>query len=147
VFADSTDESGFTLIELVVAVLIIGVLAAIAIPMFLGDTGKAKNAQARELARTAQTAAETIATEDRGSYARVNPTELHNAEQTIPIVAGAGRSYLSAASGGASEYSVTATAPNGDELTIKKNPAGETARICSSPIEKTGCAGGESGSW
>ncbi len=141
------DESGFTLIELLVVVLVIGILAAIAIPMFLSDSGRAKDAQAKELARTAQTSAETIGTEGNGSYALVSPTELNRVEQTIPIVASTSEAYLSAATGTQDEYSVTATASNGDELTIKKNSSGEVTRECASPVEKTGCSGGESGSW
>jgi len=141
------EESGFTLIELLVVVLVIGILAAIAIPMFLSDSGRAKDAQAKELARTAQTTAEAISTESNGSYALVNLTELNKVEQSIPILASTSEAYLSAASGTQDEYLVTATSPNGDELTVKKNASGEVTRECASPIEKTGCSGGESGTW
>src|SRR3978361_1982092 len=55
-------EGGFTLIELLVVILIIGILAAIAIPSFLNQKGKANDASANELARTAQTQDEPYAT-------------------------------------------------------------------------------------
>ena len=61
-------EKGFTLIELLVVILIIGILAAIAIPSFLNQKGKANDASAKELARTAQTTMETIATDHNGDY-------------------------------------------------------------------------------
>ena len=88
------DERGFTLIELLVVILIIGILAAIAIPSFLNQKGKAVDASAKELAHTAQTAAETIATDQNGSYATVSPTTLAQYEATIQTSAGSGNAYV-----------------------------------------------------
>ena len=53
------DEKGFTLIELLVVILIIGILAAIALPAFLNQRGKAQDTEAKSQVRTAQTAMES----------------------------------------------------------------------------------------
>ena len=78
------EEKGFTLIELLVVILIIGILAAIAIPAFLNQKGKAYDSNAKSDARTAQTAEETYFT-DNNAYA-TGATGLASLEALEPTI-------------------------------------------------------------
>jgi hypothetical protein len=97
---------------------------------------------AAELARTAQTAAETMATDNNGSYSNVSPATLRQTEPTIPITARVGRTYLSAAASidAGRGYTVTATAPSRDTYTITRTPTGSIARSCT--VADGGTSGG-----
>jgi type IV pilus assembly protein PilA len=138
----ANDEKGFTLIELLVVILIIGILAAIAIPSFLNQKSKAYDASAKELARTAETTAETIATDNGGSYSSLSLAQMNSYEATIQTAAGGGNAYLSTASGTANTYTVTATANNtNDTFTIVRASNGTISRTCA-PVGGTGCPTG-----
>ena len=65
--------SGFTLIELLVVVIIIGILAAIALPNFIGVQNKARAASVKANMRTTQIAVETYATDNGGTYPAGQP--------------------------------------------------------------------------
>ena len=140
-------EQGFTLIELLVVCLVIAALCAIAIPQFLSQTGKAKDASAKDLVHGAQLAAETIATESNGSYEQVSSERIHATDPDLPIEASESHAYLSSVESTAGGYSLTATATDGDELKLTKSSTGAITRTCRSPVTKNGCAEGETGSW
>jgi type IV pilus assembly protein PilA len=76
-------EQGFTLIELLVVILIIGILAAIAIPSFLNQKNKGNDAEAKSAVVTAAQAMETCATDNNGDYSNCNFATIRNIEPTL----------------------------------------------------------------
>jgi type IV pilus assembly protein PilA len=148
-----TGEQGFTLIELLVVILIIGVLAAIAIPSFLSQKGKAYDVSAKEVARTASLTEETYATDHGGEYTN-STSELQKYEPSMRIKAEGSNAYLTSATvpatgeTGTSSYQVTATAVGGHTFTIVKKAGGTVERTCT-PTGKTGAEGGgcQNGTW
>jgi type IV pilus assembly protein PilA len=135
------DEKGFTLIELLVVILIIGILAAIALPAFLNQRAKAQDTEAKTAARTAQTALETYYT-DNQVYTDDVPTLVGIEPALDDGVAAAG---LAVANATDQEYVITVTqAKTGSVFTITKTDDGNVTRGCDTAGEK-GCP--ESGTW
>jgi type IV pilus assembly protein PilA len=119
-------EAGFTLIELLVVMLILGILAAIAIPAFFNQRNKATDADAKALARTAQTAIETYATDNQGEYTGALEADLVEIEPTLEDA-----TALDVVSATATAYEVTteSTADSGNVFAVIRN-GGTTELEC-----------------
>jgi len=135
------DEQGFTLIELLVVILIIGILAAIAIPSFLNQRTKATDSAAKSAVRTAQTAMETYFT-DSQTYAGATPTILAGIEPTLTDVG----TRLSVVAANQNDYQVQVYSERNGNNTVRFNitrsDTGLTTRSCAyGTANAGGCRG------
>jgi type IV pilus assembly protein PilA len=144
-------ESGFTLVELLVVMLIIGLLAAIAIPAFFNQRDKAKDSNAKEGARTAQTAMETCATDNGGSYVGCDDADLKLIEPTLNDY-GANLSVVGTPTATTYTVQVESTGADGNLFQISRASGGTIDYKCGAtagtPPTDTGKAGcPTSGNW
>jgi type IV pilus assembly protein PilA len=148
-------QEGFTLIELLVVILIIGILAAVAIPAFLNQKGKAQDANVKTDVTTAQTAEETYSTNNGSGTYTVNSADLKAIEPTLTsaFTGSAPELILSATANteaaptnptGVStvvSYSVEGVSPSGLHYYLTKYADGGVSRTCFVPSTKnaSGC--------
>lgn len=114
-------EEGFTLIELMVVILIIGILMAIAIPSFIAVRNRAYAASAKANRATGVKAIELYGTDHSGDYTGANAAALAALETAVTFAdAGVAPDVVVISGVGTDDYTLTVTGRDGIAYTATK---------------------------
>jgi type IV pilus assembly protein PilA len=129
-------QEGFTLIELLVVILIIGILAAVAIPAFLSQKGKGQDANVKADINSAQLAEESYATTTSNTgyvaFTQGSDAAILGVESTLKNAIEVGNEDLTATVTGTppNAYTITALSPSGVTYSLAKASTGAITRTC-----------------
>ena len=139
-------QSGFTLVEMLIVLLIIGILAALAIPAFFSQREKATDADAKSAVDTAHTALESYSTQANGSFAGATLDDLKRIEGTLSNFDGvpADEPVLTLMGLGDDTYTIQVLSATGTAFSLSRESSGTLEYTCA-PVSTGGCPA--SGHW
>jgi type IV pilus assembly protein PilA len=127
----NSEEKGFTLIELLVVILIIGILAAIALPAFLGQQKKGQDADAKSNVRNLVSQVESCYANQQ-DYTKCKPATdgTLDGNQTGLSIGATGGKVQDSGTWASTSYTVVAYSKSGNQFTMTKTNGGATTRSC-----------------
>jgi len=133
-------ENGFSLIELLVVILIIGVLAAIALPAFLGQRSKGQDSSAKSAARNLVSSIESFYATNKTYVGADSDDDVKKSG-----VLGTGDGQAQVAEAASEAYTIIGQSASGNRFTIKKDASGDPVTRTCTTKDSGGCP--SSGNW